>query len=357
MTPTSLLADIETPHSLSLRFADVPIRVKTNDPQILAGLASYFGPYVVVGSPPAAEVSLIQGVMPAQGEFVDLVREGGRRPKEATREVDGGRLILKRATGVLMGLWPGGAFAAGDVRAHLNQGINLVNNCYAKVVLRRGHSLLHAAAVSRDRRTAVLAGPPGAGKSTSALHLVEAGFHCLSNDRVLAKPMADVVEVLGYPKQPRVNPGTLLGHPRLSALLEPADRAALSVLPARELWELERKSDVDLDGIYGPGTVELKGQMEALVLLRWRRDGCGLDVRRLSVDEALAALPLIYKNLGAFDLDRVPGAAMTPAERDDYRELFGRVSVVEVSGGVDFGGLIGIVDKLLSGLSRFSGPP
>jgi HprK-related kinase B len=157
-----------------------------------------------------------------------------------------------------------------------------------------------------------------------------------------------MVEVLGYPKQPRVNPGTLLGHPRLSSLLEPADRAALTALPASELWELERKSDVDLDRIYGAGTVGLRGRMEALVLLRWRRAGQGLDVRRLSVDEALAALPLVEKNLGAFDLDRVPGAAMTASELAGYRELFGRVAVVEVTGGVDFAGLVGVVDKLLS---------
>jgi len=157
-----------------------------------------------------------------------------------------------------------------------------------------------------------------------------------------------MVEALGYPKQPRVNPGTLLGHPRLLALLEPADRAALAALPARELWELERKSDVDLDSIYGPGTVDLRGRMDALVLLKWRRDGRGLDIRRLSADDALAALPLVYKNLGAFDLDRVPGTAMTGAEREAFRELFGRVAVVEVTGGVDFGGLVGVVDKLLS---------
>jgi hypothetical protein len=62
--------------------------------------------------------------------------------------------------------------------------------------------LLHASAVSRKERTAVLAGLPGAGKSTSARHLVEAGFQCLSNDRVLAKPMPNMVEALGYPKQP-----------------------------------------------------------------------------------------------------------------------------------------------------------
>ena len=89
--------------------------------------------------------------------------------------------------------------------------------------------------------------------------------------------------------------------------------------------------------------------MEALVLLRWRRDGRGLDVRRLSVDEALAALPLVYKSLGAFDLDRAPGAAMSQSERDGYRELFDRVCVVEVTGGVDFAALVGVVDKLLAG--------
>jgi len=348
MSPESLIAGIETPHSLSLCFAEIPLRVTTNDHEVRQRLAAYFRPFVVGEALPQAEIRLIQGSVPIPGTFADLVREGGRRPKEAMQEIAGGRLILKRATGVLMALWPGGAFAAGDVRANLNQGINLVNNCYAKIVLRRGHSLLHASAVSREGRTAVLAGPPGAGKSTSALHLVEAGFHCLSNDRVLARPMADMIEVLGYPKQPRVNPGTLLGHPRLSSLLEPADRAALAALSPGELWELERKSDVDLDRIYGAGTVDLQGRMEALVLLRWRRAGQGLDVRPLSVDEALAALPLVYKNLGAFDLDRGPGAAMTAAELGGYRELFERVAVVEVTGGVDFAGLVGVVDKLLS---------
>jgi HprK-related kinase B len=348
MTPQTLVKEFDAPHRLALSFAGVPIAVKTNDPEIQVRLASYFRPWVVSESRPLAEVTLVQGALPLVGEFVDVKRDGGRRPKEATQEVPGGRLVIKRATGVLIGLWAGGAFAVGDLRTHLNQGINLVNNCYAKVVLRRGYVLLHASAVTRKDRTAVLAGPPGAGKSTSALHLVEAGFRCLSNDRVLARPLPDTVEALGYPKQPRVNPGTLLGHPRLSTLLDPADRAALGALPASELWDLERKSDVDLDRIYGDGTVELRGRMEALVLLKWRRDGRGLDVRRLSVDEALAALPLVYKNLGAFDLDRTPGAGITEGERASYRELFGRVTVAEVTGRVDFSELVPVIDQLLS---------
>jgi HprK-related kinase B len=349
VSPRSLIEAVPAPHTLALSFAGVPIRVRTNEPDIRERLSSYFHPFVIGdAATPLADVSLVQGPAPIDGEFVDVLRTGGRRPKEATREVPGGRLILKTVTGVLIGLWPGGAFAAGDIRANLNQGINLVNNCFAKVVLRRGHVLLHASAVSRNRRTVVLAGPPGAGKSTSALHLVEAGFHCLSNDRVLAKPMPDTVEALGYPKQPRVNPGTLLGHPRLSALLAPPDRAVLAALPAGELWDLERKCDVDLDRIYGDGTVELTGEMKALILLRWRRDGTGLGIRRLTVKEGIDALPLVYKSLGAFDLDREPAAPVTEKELERYRELFGRVALVEITGKVDFKALVGIVDDLLA---------
>jgi len=137
MTPETLVKEFDASHRLALSFAGVPIAVKTNDPEIQARLASYFRRWVISGAPPLAEVTLFQGALPLSGEFVDVQRDGGRRPKEATQEVPGGRLVIKRATGVLIGLWPGGAFAAGDLRTHLNQGINLINNCYAKVVLRR----------------------------------------------------------------------------------------------------------------------------------------------------------------------------------------------------------------------------
>ena len=260
----------------------------------------------------------------------------------------GGRLIRKRSTGALMGLWPGGAFAAGDIRANLNQGINLVNNCYAKAVMRRGHVLLHASAVTRDQRTAVLAGPPGAGKSTSALHLVEAGFRCLSNDRVLAKPAPR------WGRSPRLSE-TATRQPRDAPRAPPALRAPSGRATARRSPRCHPTScgswsaslDVDLDRIYGDGTVGLRGRMVALMLLRWRRGGEGFDVRRLSPEQALDALPMVYKNLGAFDLDRPTGSAMTDAERDGYREIFGRVALVEVTGRIDFSALVKTVDNLL----------
>jgi HprK-related kinase B len=346
---TALVAPFETPRVLELRIADVPMRVLTNDLWIHAQLARYYAPYVALTPARAPRVvSLIQGRAPAQGEFRDLVRADGRRIKESVRDAGGGRLILKRASRVLMGLLPDRAFAVGDLRANLNQGINLVNAVYAKAILRRGYVLLHASAVSWQGGAVVLAGPPGAGKSTAALHCVEAGFRFLSNDRVLAKALPEGVEVLGYPKQPRVNPGTLLGHPRLSALLPAPVRAELEAMPADDLWHLERKSDVDLDALYGAGTVDLRARMRALVLLRWGRGGGPLRIRLLEVSEVLAALPLYYKDLGAFDLDREAGAGMAADAERRYRALLRRATLVEVGGDPDFPRLVKLVSDLLS---------
>jgi HprK-related kinase B len=336
-------------HELRLRFVDVPLRVVTNDADIWTSLSLYYRPWIVAtAEPPVTDVTLIQGEVTPGGEFADVPRRPGARVKEAVQDVPGGRLILKKATGVIMGLWRGGAFAAGDVRGNLNQGVNLVNACYAKAVLGRGYLLLHASGVSWNGRTAVLAGPPGAGKSTAALHFVEEGFRFLSNDRVLTRSRADDVETLGYPKQPRINPGTLLHHPRLRSLLKPDDRAALDALPRAELWALERKVDVDLDAIYGPGTVELSGHMQVLALVKWRLEGEAFGIRRLDTAEALTNLPFLYKDLGAFDLDRPPRGRAAIGPMADYAELFRRVTVIEVTGRVDFAALVDFVGDLLA---------
>lgn len=348
MSVAARVAETAAAHELHLRVVDVPLRVLTNDLEVWRRLRLYYDPWVVAQTgAPRATVRIVQGTAVKEGEFTDVAREHGRPVKEAVRESGGVRLILKRETGVLMGLAPGEAFAVGDLRRNLNQAINLINNCYAKAVLDRGHVLLHASAVSWSGRAAALAGPPGAGKSTAALHLVEAGFSFLSNDRALARPGEHGVEVLGYPKQPRVNPGTLLGHPRLAALLDADDRAALARLDPRDLWDLERKCDVDLERIYGRGTTRLRGDLRVLMLLRWTRGGSGLAARRLTAAGALSAVPSIHKDLGVFDLDRPFGAGRDWDPRR-YRALFDQLPVVEVTGGVDFRALVGIVGDLLA---------
>lgn len=299
------------------------------------------------GDDTALTVRLVQAEPPVPTGFVPVARGDGKPPKEAVCDVPGIRLVRKLTTGVLMGLTRDGAFAVGDLVRHLNQGINLVNNRYAKQAIRRGHLLLHASAVARDGRAVALAGPPGAGKSTSALHLVEHGLRFVSNDRLLVRAGTDGVEALGYPKQPRVNPGTLLHHDRLSFLLEADDRAALAALPPAELWKLERKCDVDLETIYGEGTFTLSAGLRALVILTWRPAASGFTVRRLDRSEALACLPLIRKDLGVFEQDRHRRGAGV-REVLAYSALFARIAVVEVGGRVDFPALVPIVEDLLA---------
>src|SRR5215470_10842340 len=95
----------DTPFQLPLRFVDVPVCVRTNDESVCSRLRAYFAPYVVEPTAaPSTEVILIQGHADTRGAFEDVKRGSGRRVKEAVREEPGCRLILKRTTGVLMGL-------------------------------------------------------------------------------------------------------------------------------------------------------------------------------------------------------------------------------------------------------------
>jgi HprK-related kinase B len=339
-----VLAARTAPYTLVLRFLDVPVRVFTDDMDVWTGLARYYAPWVVHEVDDGAPtVTLLQGEVAAGGGFTDVARADGKRTKEAVRELDGGRLVLKRQTGVVMGIWPGRAVAAGDVRRHLNQAVNLVNHLYAAHLIARGYRLLHAAAVVRDGRAVVLAGVPGAGKSTASLHFVEAGWRFLSNDRVLARATAaGAIEVRGYPKQPRVNPGTLVHHPRLAGLLKPDEQHTLLAMPPAALWALERKCDVDLDALYGPGTMLLGSAMAMLVVLRWRPARAEpATFRALTEPDLPDAVPLVAKDLGAFGV----GAAGThrAADAAAYLELLRRVPVHEACGGMDLGALQGLV--------------
>ena len=88
--------------------------------------------------------------------------------------------------------------------------------------------------------------------------------------------------------------------------------------------------------------------MEALVLLKWRRDGQGFQARPIPAAAALDDLQLVYKNLGAFDLDRRPGSAVTGDERARFEALFQRVTVLEITGRVSFETLVRTIADLLS---------
>ncbi|MBQ8798848.1 MAG: hypothetical protein IJZ55_04710 [Lachnospiraceae bacterium] len=68
--------------------------------------------------------------------------------------------------------------------------------------LQRGFSAIHCSAMEIDgHRAALIAGVSGAGKSTAALSLIEAGYRYLADDIIMVKPSADMLVYPGFPLQ------------------------------------------------------------------------------------------------------------------------------------------------------------
>jgi HprK-related kinase B len=145
-----------------------------------------------------------------------------------------------------------------------------------------------------------------------------------------------------------VNPGSLLHHPRLVTLLPEPEVDRLRRLTPADLWQLEDKRDVDLDAVYGKGTVELSAALRALVLIKWRLGGDAFGVRRLDGAEALTNVPLFGKDLGVFDADRPVRPERAVERFGDYAAILERLTVVEVTGRPDFEALVDVVGDLLA---------
>lgn len=320
---------------IELRFLACTVAVETDSLRLAARLESYFAPYLSPGGAPAdVELRAL-----AETPVYDAARmrpwrpSPGRRLKERSYDTeDGVRFILKDRTGMLIVLGGAEKRIAGDVEAHANQVINLIGTLFGLSLLDQGYVMVHASAVvgRRDRRALVFLGNSGSGKSSVALRLVErGGFDFLSNDRVLMRAGAVDVDAAGLPKQPRVNPGTLLASKALARLLPRARRRLYSALPPAELWQYEEKTDVDVERDLGARSL-LSATLGRIYALQWRADDEGLGERALDPDAAVAALLGTAKDFGPYDL-RAP----RPAPADAFRRIAGLVPVIAVSGRRD----------------------
>jgi HprK-related kinase B len=148
---------------------------------------------------------------------------------------------------------------------------------------------------------------------------------------VLIEVKGDSVDMVGVPKKPRVNPGTILALSSLHYLLSPQELKFYSSLDEEELWYLEHKFDVDVDGIYGPGTFVLRGRLEALYLLNWSRWGEEVRVEPLVPSEGLF---LLRPQVLSSNLYRRQTKSPQEVESELAR-LCERVRMYRVKGGVD----------------------
>ena len=332
---------------LGLRLGDVRVVVRSNDEGLLGDLRGYFAPFVDEGVDArdgGIEIVALDAPAPDLAGLemqVRLPEPGKKSVKEAFADLADGRIIRKLKTGVVFLIGGDVHLAIGACRRWQNQIVNFVNNRFIEARMREGWLLCHAAAVARGERSLVLAGFSGMGKSTLALHLLEAGLDYISNDRLLIRrdpePGSEPgsLPICGVPKLPRINPGTALSIPRLRELVPPARRAVYEAMTTEALWEVEEKYDVDVDRAYGPGRFRLEGRADALMILNWRWGAGACEIAPVDLRERPELLGVVMKTAGLFyeGLEGAPPADPIP---ERYLEVLAGLEVVEARGGVDF---------------------
>jgi HprK-related kinase B len=222
---------------------------------------------------------------------VDVARRPGKRVKEAYYDVPEGRIVLKKRTGVVVFVKDEDRYLVGDLFDNLNQLVNQINEVFVQDFTERGYVLIHASAVVDGYGCGlVFCSDSGIGKSSVAVALLECGFRFLSNDRVLLKTRGNAVHLVGVPKKPRVNPGTILAIPSLHRLLSRKEFVKYAAMDREELWPLESKHDVEVSDIFGADKLALSGTLNTIYLLGWERKDAAPEVEPVSPDAGLALL-------------------------------------------------------------------
>jgi HprK-related kinase B len=320
--------------TLHLKFLDFRLRLETNSFRAAGRLQRYFAPFLA--PPPRTEGAVLRAIEGTavfdESRLKNWTRSGTREPKESYFDRGSSRHILKNRTGMFITLSDGGASIVGDVDRHLNQVVNLANTLFGLYLFDRGYAMVHASAVARSGSddVTIFMGNSGSGKSSLALYVIErGGFDYISNDRVLLKATRDCIHVVGLPKKPRVNPGTLLGSANLSRLLRPSKRGRYARMAPEELWTVEDKHDVDVTRSLG-ATERLDGYLSRCYLLDWRPTEHGRHTEILDAPAALNAFRAVRKDFGPFDT--------RASERDseaEFSRIARRVAVSRVTGKAD----------------------
>lgn len=323
-------------HQVNLVFDTCRIAVRTNSAPLCQNLSHYFRPFL--GSDGSFDILITAHEAPtpqfAETFEVKQPDPGKKKIKEEYLDIDQGRIVRKRLTGMHFIFGGTENVAVGPCLANANQVINFVNNRFISWKLEQGCLLGHAAGVSKNGHGLALAGFSGMGKSTLALYLMSRGLTFVSNDRIMVEQNGAGLVMSGVAKLPRINPGTALNNPDLDKVIPEDDRARFTGLTTDELWNLEHKYDVYIDEAYGEDRFELSAPMCGLVILNWQRIDAPMSFAEVDINARLDLLPAFMKSTGLFylpegDLGEDPATA-------EYQRILSRCKVFEISGGVDF---------------------
>ena len=334
---------------LSLSVGECLINVKSNSAVLLDKLRAYFRHVVAERSADKPDIEVVA----VQREpvvfdlpFRDWKRETGKKGrKDAYHDFSEARLVYKVRTGMMFLQSSALRIAAGDCLANDNQVINFINAQYMNWLQQHDWLICHAAGVVHQDKAVAIAAFSGGGKSTSMLRCLDVpGTAFMSNDRLFIHKQQGAVKVMasGVPKLPRINPGTIVTNPVLQHMLSAQRRHELMALPEAQLWELEEKYDVDVLATYGQDRIRHVAPLSGFVILNWQHNGGPMTLNPVDPGERRDLLPALMKSPGPF-YQKSNGdfySDDTPLDEQAYLATLEGVPVYEVSGGVDFDGLV-----------------
>ena len=324
-------------------FLGIPFTIQTNSHDLASKVRSYFSTWLSENEAPNSHVIYAfqgNGIYD-QNKLLDVSRREGKRIKEAYYDNDDGRVVLKKRTGATLYIKDGERYLVGNLVLHLNQLVNVLDEVFEEDFMDRGYLLFHASAVAdMEGRGILLVSASGAGKSTLALALVERGLRFLSNDRVLARFEDERVHLIGVPKKPRINPGTILSLSSLNHIISDEERSMYGALDKDELWQLEHKYDADVEEIFGEGTFTLEAMLSSIYILNWKLGHAGPKLGITALDEAVK---MIRPQVLSLDLRRRQAAERLSEAESQLKSICTVAPVFNVTGGVNFSELTALI--------------
>lgn len=331
----------DLPETIYLETGPVRVAVRC-DEAMAAELRRHFADALAGEGAVAATVDVLEGkVLDTEPNWIDWAREPGKSGrKDAYHDLEDGRLIRKIRTGMTFLQSRQALVAFGPCNSHPNQVINFINTQILNICKRDGWEICHAAAVTDGVHGLAIAGLSGGGKSTTILRMMDLDTtRFITNDRLMVRATENGVVGLGIPKNPRINPGTILHNPRLAPMLSDSRRQELMRMTPDTLWQLEEKHDLFIGDIYGPRRVQFTMPLTEFWVLNWSRDSASpTELREAVLADRPDLLGAIMKSAGPFYQDGTGRFLRDddPLEQEAYLAQLRNVRLREVSGAVDF---------------------
>lgn len=344
--------------TLWLTLPQANYRLFSNSRSLLATLKDYFAGLASWDKPTEISITSTDIYLwhtPDAAQFIaatpweDWLREAGKSGRKDAvfnlEQTQGSiRLLHKVKTGMLF-VQPSSnnsgdqLMAFGPAKQHPNQMINFILTQYLNQHLRQDWLLGHAAGLQINGKGLAIAGLSGGGKSTLMLHLLEDGEHFVSNDRLLFNTVDGQMLMRGIPKQPRINPGTIVHNPRLHSLMSEQERHDFLAMPNEELRALELKYDAPVDQLFWSNCYQSEAKLDYLVILNWQaQTDKATSLKQTNLQESPHLIPALMKSPGPFYCDAnghflengiIPDAT-------SYQQRLGDIPVLELNGKVDF---------------------